>query len=49
MISLANSKFEGSSVGAPVFGSAFAVFKTVGPSKSLVVAGTSVLGRVGFD
>ncbi len=49
MVSLANSKFDGSSVGPSVFCSAVAVIKTVGPSKSVVVAGISVDEIVGFD
>ncbi len=49
VVSLANSKFDGSSMGGSVLGSAFTVIKTVGPSKSLVVVGISVLGRVGSN
>ncbi len=40
---------DGSSVGASVFGSAFAVFQTVEPSTSLVVVDISVLEIVRFD
>ncbi len=49
MISFANSKFDGFSVGPSVSCSAFAVFKTVGPWKSLVVVDISVLEMAGFD